>query len=223
MLAGDLERVLTWADAHVPSIRPSLRAGASVDQLRAVEEAIGAELPGDVQELYRRYDGQEDAVGSHLGLVYGLTLLPVDEALGAWASWQRVLESDPGLEEDCAEFMSSFPPGAIEPRYGYRGWFPLTADGDGNHLGVDLLPGPAGTRGQVILFGRDEDEKPLVAHSATDFFGWYAAELERGNFRVELDDDEEPPVVELFGIRTPALHFHDAARELRRARGPLCP
>lgn len=215
MLAGYLKRILIWADVHVPGLRRSLRAGASAELLRSVED------PSDVHELYRLYDGQDCSSVLVRGLVYGLPLLPIEEAREEWASWQRLLETDPDLDEDCAEFMTSLPPGAIEPHYIYRGWFPLTSDGYGNHLGVDLLPGPTGTRGQVILFGRNEDEKLLVAHSVTDFLGWYAAELEHGNFIVELDDDEDPPIAQHFGIGTPALHFHDAARALRRERGPF--
>jgi hypothetical protein len=61
--------------------------------------------------------------------------------------------------------------------------------------------------------------KLLVASSITDFLGWYADELERGNFHLVIDRD--PPIIEQFGIKEPAYHFHDAARQLRRAQAPF--
>ena len=219
MLAHHLQRILAWADTRVPGLRASMRPGASRERLRAIEHEIGAELPADVVELYQMHDGQHP-LQDDAGLIYGFRLLPVDEALEDWAANQRLLAADPELQDDCAEFMVSFPPGAIEPRYIHPGWFPLTRDGHSNHVGVDLMPGPLGTRGQVIVFGRDEDEKLLLSASLTDFLGWYAGELERGNVIVEIDHDD-PPIVLSFTIETPPLHFHDAARQLRRERGPF--
>jgi cell wall assembly regulator SMI1 len=146
-------------------------------------------------------------------------LISLESAADEWTSWRDV--ATPSMEADCAELMTSFPAKAIARRYHHPGWIPLTRDGSGNHMGVDLAPGPAGTRGQVIVFGRDENEKLQVSTSVSDFFHWYANELEAGNFIVEIDEDDDvDPVVERFGIKT-SKHFHDAARKIRRKQGPL--
>jgi hypothetical protein len=58
-------------------------------------------------------------------------------------------------------------------------------DGGGNHLGVDLTPGPNGTRGQFINFGRDETHHHVYAASACEYL---AALLDRAErLGVELD------------------------------------
>jgi cell wall assembly regulator SMI1 len=218
MIATDLERILAWADSRVPGLRESLRRGATDAQIEALEKTIGAALPADVVALYRLHDGQ--VARPPTGLIYGMTLMSLESATHDWTSWRDI--ATPDMEDSCAGLMKSFPANAIELRYHHPGWIPLTRDGSGNHTGVDLAPGRAGTRGQFIIFGRDENEKLQISTSLGAFFHWYANELEAGNFVVEIDEDEDvDPVVERFGIKTPPHHFHDAVREIRRTCGPL--
>ncbi len=56
--------------------------------------------------------------------------------------------------------------GAVDPAYINPRWIPLTADGSGGHIGIDFDPWPGGRIGQVILFGRDEDVKAVLAESS---------------------------------------------------------
>jgi cell wall assembly regulator SMI1 len=63
MITTDLERILAWADSHVPGLRESLRRGAARARINAVEKTIGATLPEDVVALYRLHDGQVDNPG----------------------------------------------------------------------------------------------------------------------------------------------------------------
>jgi cell wall assembly regulator SMI1 len=78
--------------------------------------------------------------------------------------------------------MESEPEGAIQPLYANPLWIPFTHDLGGNHIGLDLDPGPRGTPGQVIVFGRDEDRKKLVASSFAAFVEGVIRELEDGNY-----------------------------------------
>lgn len=73
------------------------------------------------------------------------------------------------MNADCAEFMSSDPPGAVKPMDTNRSWIPLTREHGGNHIDLDFDPGPDGVVGQVIAYGRDEDEKRLLANSFREF------------------------------------------------------
>ena len=59
----------------------------------------------------------------------------------------------------------------MDPAYTKPRWIPLTADGSGGHIGLDLDPWPGGRVGQIILFGRDEDVKIVLAESLAQFFG----------------------------------------------------
>ncbi|CUH88528.1 SMI1 / KNR4 family protein [Phaeobacter sp. CECT 5382] len=64
-----------------------------------------------------------------------------------------------------AEFLSSLPEGAIRIKDFHNKWLPVIHDGGNNCIGIDLDPADRGTRGQVIVFGRDEDERFVVSRS----------------------------------------------------------
>ncbi|CDO94784.1 unnamed protein product [Kluyveromyces dobzhanskii CBS 2104] len=76
----------------------------------------------------------------------------------------------------------SIPPLAIQQVYANSGWIPLATDNAGNHIGIDLAPGPKGKYGQVILFGREFDTKFVVANNWGDFLLSFANDLELGNW-----------------------------------------
>lgn len=84
----------------------------------------------------------------------------------------------------------SLPPGAVQPVYAHAQWIPLITDLAGNHIGVDLAPGPQGKHGQVIVFGRDFDTKFVLAEHWGDFLVNFAKDLENGNFDIVQDVDD---------------------------------
>lgn len=115
----------------------------------------------------------------------------------------------------------AWPRGAVDPAYINPRWIPLTHDGSGNHIGLDFDPWPGGRVGQVILYGRDEDVKAVLAESLGKFLEWIAGLLESGNFRLEAEKSELP-LLRLFRLKAPpADHFHEGARALLGAPGPL--
>lgn len=84
----------------------------------------------------------------------------------------------------------SVPPDAVQPVYANPGWIPLAKDYDGNNIGVDLVPGPKGHYGQVILFGRDFDTKYVVAPSWARFLAMWVADLESNSFYINEDIED---------------------------------
>ena len=58
-----------------------------------------------------------------------------------------------------------------------------------HYVGVDLEPGPRGTTGQVINFGRDELDKFVLFGSVVELLEWLAEEFERGRFVLDEDED----------------------------------
>ena len=73
----------------------------------------------------------------------------------------------------------------VKPLYASKRWVPFAQDWGGNHLGIDLDPDVKGVAGQVINFGRDEEDKRAIAPSITAFVEWMLGELLRGNFSIE--------------------------------------
>jgi hypothetical protein len=89
----------------------------------------------------------------------------------------------------------------------------MARDWGGNHLAIDLAPGPAGKWGQVIIFGRDYDCKYVVARSWAAFLAVFADDLCSGKVMVDEETHElklqefksqnvEPPYLEILRWRT---------------------
>jgi cell wall assembly regulator SMI1 len=207
------ERLKRWSVANLPQDDAEDRPPASEKQLREVEKAIGAELPKDVRDSYRVYDGQCGGPG----VVYGLTVEPLGDCLGHWRGWEEGYGENlkDGSAADLDSSCSSFPDGYVRPVYFDRGWFPLTYDSGGNHIGVDLNPGPEGTRGQVIVFGRDDEFHTVLALSWGQLLTDLADELEAGNFRPHPPGSGRP----WFDIDDPhRKHFHSVGIYWSRAK-----
>jgi cell wall assembly regulator SMI1 len=173
-----------------------LNPGASPTELRELEAHLGVELPAAVKEFLSVHDGEDD---SGPGLVFGLPLLSTRDIRMQWDTWKSL--EDEGMNETLADSMSSRPEGYVKPLYLNPRWIPLTHDGGGNHIGIDLDPDVRGTVGQVIIFGRDEDEKKLLATSFEEFLTLFIHQLRTIDFRVTADDWS---VDEKYGG-----HYHD--------------
>ncbi|CAK9435530.1 uncharacterized protein LODBEIA_P02570 [Lodderomyces beijingensis] len=85
----------------------------------------------------------------------------------------------------------SIPPNSIQPVYYHRGWIVLLKDNIGNQVAMDLCPGPNGTWGQIILFGRDFDTKLVIAINLQDFIFSFVSDLEAGNFQIDSTEYNE--------------------------------
>ncbi|KAH3899072.1 related to Cell wall assembly regulator SMI1 [Saccharomycodes ludwigii] len=86
--------------------------------------------------------------------------------------------------------QGSIPPNTVQPVYAHPAWIPLVTDNAGNHIGIDLAPGPEGTYGQVLLFGREFDTKFVVAPNWGDFLLSFANDLIQGNWYFVGEDDD---------------------------------
>lgn len=209
-----LARLERWYAAHLPSDRYLLNPPASDDQLDAFERSVGLKMPQAYRQLYRWHDGENDDRWGHF---YGLPLLPLHQAEFQWKAWNGVLA---GFRGDRYKVPGgAWPEGAVDTAYINPHWIPLTNDGSGNHIGVDFDPRPRGRVGQVILYGRDQDVKVVLAESLGKFLEWIARLLESGNFILEMDPARH--ILRQFRLRTPPVDdFQDGVRILRGAPGP---
>lgn len=73
--------------------------------------------------------------------------------------------------------LSSFPAGAIRKKYFHWKWVPFIKDSGGNYIGVDLDPDLKGTKGQVIVFGRDEEQMFVAGKNVEDFIDYLLSEV----------------------------------------------
>jgi cell wall assembly regulator SMI1 len=214
-IAPVLARLDAWYAAHLPTDKYVLNPPATDSQLDAFERLIGFKMPRSYRQLYRWHDGEEDDRWGH---IYGLPLLSLHQAGAQWTAWNEVLAGFGGNRYEIPG--AGWPQGAVDPAYINPRWIPLTHDGSGNHIGLDFDPWPGGRLGQVILYGRDEDVKAVLAQSLGQFLDWIASLLESGNFRLEVEPGER--VLRQFRLKVPPSNgFHEGARALLGAPGPF--
>lgn len=218
MLEEDITPVLArldaWYAANLPLPQYGFNPPATDAQIDAFERLIGLQMPQSFRDLYRWHDGDSD---EHWGHIYGHPLLSLERVVAEHRLWKDILEDFDG--DPYAIPGASWPEGAVDPAYINPAWLPLTIDGGGNFIGLDFDPWPDGRVGQVIIFGRDEDVKVVLAESLGQFLDWVAGLLESGNFELVPAAGEEP--LQSFQLKQPSTdHFHDGARTLLGAPGP---
>ncbi|WBW73006.1 beta-glucan synthase adaptor protein Smi1 [Schizosaccharomyces osmophilus] len=187
-------RVDRWAEENYYELYCQLCPGATAADVDSLEYELECTLPRDVRESMYIHDGQDR--GGHLtGILFGVTLLDIEEIEEESELWRRVAQSYAEatiagkIDQAVASRQSSFPPGAVQCVYAHPGWIPLAKDFVGNNIAVDLAPGPAGHWGQVILFGRDQDTKYVIARSWADFLAIVAYDMENGKWVVDEEDN----------------------------------
>jgi cell wall assembly regulator SMI1 len=79
--------------------------------------------------------------------------------------------------EDHINFRS-FPENAIKKKYFHYKWIPIFFDYGGNHIGIDLDPDITGKKGQVIIYGREEEDMVVLSNSLNSFFDLCLEEIE---------------------------------------------
>lgn len=214
-IAPVLARLDAWYAAHLPPDEYIFNPPATDARIDAFGRLVGLALPRSYRALYRWHDGEEDDRRGH---VYGLPLVSLRRAASDWTSWNETSAGFGGNRYSIP--AASWPQGAVDPAYVNPRWIPLTQDGSGNHIGLDFDPWPGGRVGQVILYGRDEDVKAVLAPSLGAFLAWIARLLESGNVRLDAVPGEQR--LRLFRLKSPPSDgFADGARKLLGAPGPF--
>ncbi|KAF2254086.1 cell wall assembly and cell proliferation coordinating protein [Trematosphaeria pertusa] len=120
---------------------------------------------------------------------------------------------NPLWRQDLLGRQDSQPPNAVQKAYAHPAWIPLARDWGGNYLATDLAPGPTGTWGQIIIFGRDYDCKYVVARSWGALLAMVADDLASDKVQIDEDTGElklmefkkrqnvEPPYLEILRWR----------------------
>lgn len=145
-----------------------LRPPASVRELTSAWHQMGMSMPEELWQFYRQHDGQApDAQTPLLGERF--RWYPVGELVERW--WAREwLRNEPGGNRPLAGFDDpQWEEGLVRPELSNRMWIPIGADAQGNELLLDLMPGPAGRRGQ--LFVRQGEVARVLATSLSEAVG----------------------------------------------------
>lgn len=213
-------RIDGWAEDKYEELYDQLAEGASSNDLNELEHMLDCSLPMDVRESLQIHDGQERGgmpTGIIFGCML-LDCEEIVQEWQQWravsheyfekarprsvfasrsfagagpsSSPHHAPPAGPLWKQDLMARQDSQPPNAVQKVYAHPGWIPLARDWGGNNLAVDLAPGPAGTWGQVIIFGRDFDCKYVVSRSWASFLATVADDLGGDRWYVDEDSNE---------------------------------
>jgi cell wall assembly regulator SMI1 len=187
-VAESWKRLESWYGAHLPELLALLRPGCSPEELASFEKEFRLALPDDVKASFLIHDGQQ--LHTSPGAIAGQPFDSLDRIRHNFGFWRELCadaeQADHVLLE--SQYDTSFPIDAIQCENATPYWIPL-GDWDGNCYGIDLNPGPNGVVGQVINFGRDEENKYVLALTWAHFLEDIADEFEAGHLVPMADEN----------------------------------
>jgi cell wall assembly regulator SMI1 len=196
--AQPLERVWieyrTCLSERAPAAFANLARGASEDALVELAAQIQQPVPAELKALLRLNNGQRDRNGCTV--FPGLEFLSTDGIVDEWLAWDefRVGETPEGLES-LDDYSRALDP-AVRDVYTHPGWIPLLKDGDrSDYVGLDVAPAKGGVSGQVINFGRDEDQHFVAFPSLAGLVEFWLAEIRSGTCKQLPPDPPDYPEV----------------------------
>ncbi|KAJ5610101.1 hypothetical protein N7510_006820 [Penicillium lagena] len=240
-VAHSWRKIERWLEHNYEELFDNLGEGCTQNDINELEHELDCSLPLEVRESLMVHDGQERP-GLPTGVIFSCMLLDCEEIVQEWKNWKTVNEeflsasmfhnapvssaaasssaagasaqpANSMWRQDLLDRQDSQPPGAVQKAYAHPAWIPMARDWGGNHLAIDLAPGPAGKWGQVIIFGRDYDCKYVIARSWAAFLAVFADDLCSGKVMVDEETHElklkefksqnvEPPYLEILRWRT---------------------
>lgn len=178
----------SWLAEHAPRASANLAPPASEQALDELEKEIQQALPKQARALLARNDGERTADGP--SVLPGLRFLSCKRIAKEWKMWADLRESEAAHLDEHDAAAKNLDPG-VRPVYTHPAWLPLFQDGDrSDYFGVDLAPARGGKKGQVINFGRDEDQHFIAATDLEAFLAFWLAEARAGRCGGHADDDE---------------------------------
>ncbi len=96
--------------------------------------------------------------------------------------------------------FTSTPKNAIQKKYFHFKWLPIFSDYSGNYIGIDFDPDIKGKKGQVINFGRDEEDMFVLSENLETLFDKILAELYKSGNRLINSE----------------IHLHETLKEMTK-------
>jgi cell wall assembly regulator SMI1 len=201
------EDYVSWLQANVPRAYENLAPPADQDDIDKLEQTLGQRIPDDVKAVLMMHNGQrltDTTIREDDGAVPcipTLSFLSADLIEQCWSEWAFLREdSDPEELADGEALPGS--EGRVRPLYTSPGWIPLWSDPlRSDYIGLDLDPDSAGTRGQIINFGRNEDRHYVCAENFTELLQILLDEVWSGRWPAStlVYDDERGRELSVFG------------------------
>jgi len=187
---------------------PGFGQVSTEEELAAAEQEMGLRLPEDVRALHLLVGDDLHEIGL-LGRysLYSLRQVVdryIERGPGCWG-WED------GLFRLGRVVFEAYPFDAVRRVSRNDWWVVIGSDFGGNECAVDLDPGPGGTSGQVIAYGRDfHGPVGLEAGSVTEQLTAVVEALRRGDLDPDYEDED------YIGAELPAatVPYHVASQRI---------
>ena len=174
-MTGVWDRLEEWLARNAPDARADLRPGASPQEMKSIEDLVGAKLPDAFREVYAVHDGQ---VGVGPPALINWTLLPAKSIKSEW-SLMRDLNARGALS------APAIAEGPVRAVWWDVNWIPVAGNGSGDFQCLDLDPPDAGRRGQIITFSHTDGRRVVAADSLINWIEACAVEFESGAYHLK--------------------------------------
>src|SRR5260370_40674606 len=174
------DRIEAWLMMNAPEEMFSLQPGATDQDIREAETAMGIELPDEVRASYRIHNGGA-LIAEPLDDTFW-ELLCLEDMVRDWKTYRGF---DHGLRAPIQ------PEDKVRPQGWHLHWIPLLEDHNrtGQCLCLDLAPGPAGQKGQILeVEWEDPGQRPVIVASFQALLSTFADHLEAGKYMWNEDD-----------------------------------
>jgi cell wall assembly regulator SMI1 len=168
-----------WIKTNAPDLKKSLKKGASDKQIAKLEKKLGVKLPEDYKTFLQLCNGLKDDAEAGF---YDGDLLSCKNVAAQWTIWKDLLEGDH------FEDITSNPQKGIRNDWWNPKWIPITHDGGGNHLCIDLDPARGGTPGQIITMWHDSEERELMYDNFSEWLEHILNGVESGEIVFDAED-----------------------------------
>lgn len=183
---------VAWLSTNAAEAFANLAPGATDEEIRALTDAIEPTPPADLVALLRLNNGQRNPNGCCV--LPGLEFLSTTRIIQEWQKWRDFRESEtPEGIESLDNYSDALDAGVFD-KYSHAGWIPAFKDGwRTDYVGFDMSPAEGGTVGQIINFGRDEDQHFIAFPSLSGLLTFWLALVREGQCQVKPADPPEQP------------------------------
>ena len=153
-----------------------VNSGASEKEIEKLEEKLNVAFPEDFKSFYQIHNGQRT---DKFGMVPSGMILPLNNILSQLQIWKKIIDSG------AISGIRSEPELGVKNDWYNLNWIPITSDGSGNHLCMDLDPAEGGRIGQIITVEHDSPERFIVAPSFEDWIQNIVNEFKDGEYKFD--------------------------------------
>jgi cell wall assembly regulator SMI1 len=148
-----LQRLERWLKKHRRRFVKGLNPGATPDELKALDKALGGKTPPELRDWLAWHNGQESGFAGKFEQDWLLM------------SCEQIAEARRYLEEDASLGWK-------------KEWVPFLDDDQGDYICLDVGKTPAPVR----EFWMGQPEQPVVAPSLSEWLERFANAVEKGDY-----------------------------------------